>query len=135
MSERAAIESLIRTAYEARYRGDLDALMDHYHPDASYRLAGLAQPDAMFVQPRGREAVRAQMDGLIKAFVFSNVREHALTVDGDSATLHWSADVLCVPTGRSHSFEILDLFTIADGKVKTLVQFTDAGAVARLMAP
>ena len=135
MSERAAIESLIRTAYEARHRGDLDALMGHYHPDCSYRLAGLPQPDAMFAEPRGREAVRAQMAGLIEAFVFSNIREHALTVDGDRATLHWSADVTCVPTGRSDSFEIMDLFTIADGKVKTLVQFTDPGAVARLMAP
>lgn len=40
MTERAAVEALIRDAHAARHRGDLDALMDYLQPDCSYRPAG-----------------------------------------------------------------------------------------------
>jgi hypothetical protein len=59
------------------------------------------------------------MAGLIAAYVFSNVEELGLTVDGDRAILHWRADVACKPSGRSGHFEIVDIFTIADGKTLT----------------
>jgi len=132
MTERAAVEALIRDAYAARHRGDLDALMGYFHPDCSYRLAGGPEAAPTFAEPDGHAAVREQMAGLIATYVFSNIRELALMVDGDSATLHWRADVACRPTGRSGSFEIMDVFTIAGGKLKSLTQFTDTAGVARL---
>jgi len=135
MTERAAIEALIRGAYAARHRGDLDALMEYLHPDCSYRLAGGPEAAEIFARPDGHSAVREQMAGLIDTYAFSNIEELALTIEGDRATLHWRADVECKPTGRSGSFEILDVFTLRDGKVKSLTQFTDTAGVARLSAP
>lgn len=135
MTERAAVEALIRDAYAARHRGDLDALMEYLHPDCSYRLAGGPEAAEVFARPDGHSAVREQMAGLIDTYAFSNIEELALTVDGDRATLHWRADVECKPTGRTGSFEILDIFTFRDGKVKSLTQFTDTAGVARLSAP
>ena len=134
MTERAAVEALIREAYAARYRGDLDALMGYFHPQCSYRLAGGPEAAEVFVQPDGLAAVREQMAGLIATYAFSNVEELAMTVDGETATLHWRADVECRPTGRSGSFEIMDVFSIADGKLKSITQFTDTAGVARLSA-
>lgn len=135
MTDRAAVEALIRDAYAARHRGDLDALMGYMHLDCSYRLAGGPQAAEVFAQPEGRAAVREQMAGLIAAYVFSDIEELALTVDGDKATLHWRANVACKPTGRSGAFEIMDVFTIVDGKLKSITQFTDTAAVARLSSP
>ncbi|WP_332683570.1 nuclear transport factor 2 family protein [Bosea sp. (in: a-proteobacteria)] len=134
MVERAVVEALIRDAYAARHRGDLDALMDCFHPDCSYRLAGGPDAAPMFMRPDGQAAVREQMAGLIATFVFSNIEELAMTVDGDTATLHWRADVACTPTGRMGTFEIMDVFTFADGKLKSVTQFTDTAGVARLTA-
>jgi ketosteroid isomerase-like protein len=134
MTGRAAIETLINDAYAARHRGDLDALMGYFHPDASYRLAGAPPPVGLFSAPVGREAVRAQMEGLIGAFVFSNVEIVSLTAEEDRATLHWRADALCVPTGKKEPFDIVDMFTFADGKILSLTQFTDTAGVARLTA-
>lgn len=134
MLERAAVEDLIRKAYAARHRGDLDGLMAYFHDRCSYRLAGGPAAAEVFVQPEGHQAVREQMAGLIATYVFSNIEELALTVDGDRATLHWRADVECRPTGRTGSFEIMDVFTIADGKLTSVTQFTDTAGVARLSA-
>ena len=132
MIERTAVADLIRSAYAARHRGDLDGLMSHFHEACSYRLAGGPEACEVFVQPDGRAAVREQMAGLIATYVFSNIEELALMVEGDRATLHWRADVVCLPTGRTGSFEIMDLITVADGKVASVTQFTDTAGVARL---
>ncbi|MGW9330921.1 nuclear transport factor 2 family protein [Bosea sp. NPDC055594] len=134
MGEHAAVAELIRSAYAARHRGDLDELMGYFHEQCSYRLAGGPTASDVFVQPQGHAAVRAQMAALIATYVFSNIEELALMVDGDRATLHWRADVRCLPSGRSGSFEVIDLFTFADGKLTSVTQFTDTAGVARLSA-
>ncbi|OYW66531.1 MAG: hypothetical protein B7Z40_11345 [Bosea sp. 12-68-7] len=134
MADDSASKALIRDAYAARHRGDLDALMAFFHPQCCYRLVGGPAIAAAFRQPDGLEAVRDQMAGLIAAYVFSNVEELGLTVDGDRAILHWRADVACKPSGRSGHFEIVDIFTITDGKIASVTQFTDTAGVARLSA-
>ena len=134
MTERAAVAELIRNAYAARHRGDLDGLMSYFHEQCSYRLAGGQAAAEVFAEPDGHSAVRAQMAGLIATYAFSNIEELALMVDGDRATLHWRADVVCLPTGRAGSFEIMDVVTIADGKLTSVTQFTDTAGVARLSA-
>ncbi|WP_291829673.1 nuclear transport factor 2 family protein [Bosea sp. (in: a-proteobacteria)] len=134
MADESASKALIRDAYAARHRGDLDALMGFFHPQCCYRLVGGPAAAEAFRQPDGLEAVREQMAGLIAAYVFSNVEELGLTVDGDRAILHWRADVACKPSGRSGPFEIVDIFTIADGKIASVTQFTDTAGVARLSA-
>ena len=139
MTERAEIEALIQDAYAARYRGDLDAVMSFFHEDCSYRMPGAPAPveteaAVMFMQPSGREAMRAQMEHFIATFEFSNPEVVSLIVDGDKAVLNWHADVLFVPNGRKEHFEMSDIFTIVEGKIASLVQFTDTAAVARLTA-
>lgn len=133
MAEKAAIEELISAAYDARHRGDLDAVMGFFHPNCSYRMAGTGDVGPVSVEPDGLDAVREQMAGFIATFRFDNIEKLATIVDGDKATLHWRADVTFLPTGRTAPFEVMDLFTFADGKVLSLTQFTDTAGVARLM--
>ncbi len=40
MSDDSATKALIREAYAARHRGDLDTLMGFFHPQCRYRLVG-----------------------------------------------------------------------------------------------
>ncbi len=131
MTERAAIETLIRTAYEARFRSDLDGLMTFFHPQCQYHLSGTADLGPMCTPQSGCDAVRAQMAGLIDTFVFSNVAQLALIIEGNRAAYHWRADITCVPTGKTEMFEIMDLFAIEDGRIRSLTQFTDTASVAR----
>lgn len=132
MPERAAIVSLVKTAYETRYRGDLDGLMAFFHPECRYQLSGSPELGPMCTPQTGCDAVRQQMAGLIDAFSFANVEELDFIVEGDRAVYHWRADVTFSPTGRTEAFEILDLFTVEGGRIKSLTQFTDTVGVARL---
>ncbi|KFC67063.1 Ketosteroid isomerase-related protein [Bosea sp. LC85] len=132
MSERAAIETLLLSAYEARVRGDLDGVMTYFHPDCRFHFMGSEDLGPMCSPHTGCAAVREQMAGLIGTFAFSKFRTLGLVVEGDRASFHWSADVTHIPTGRSQSFEAVDLITIEDGKVRSLTQFTDTAGVIRL---
>ncbi len=134
MTERAAIETLIKDTYAARCRGDLEGLMSHIHPDGSYRLIGAEQTVEMCMETCGHDAMRKQMADLIGAFVFTEVEPLSLVVDGERAAYHWRSKVTFTPNGRSEVVEILDLVTTADGKIKTVEEFTDTTSILRLTA-
>ncbi|MGO4677202.1 nuclear transport factor 2 family protein [Bosea sp. 2YAB26] len=132
MTERAAIETLLLSAYEARVQGDLDGVMAFFHPDCRFHFMGAEDLGPMCSPQTGCAAVREQMAGLIGTFAFSKFRTLGLLVEGARASFHWSADVTHVPTGRTQSFEAVDLVTVEDGKVRSLTQFTDTASVMRL---
>lgn len=135
MIERVAIETLLKDAYAARVQGDLDKVMSYFHPECRFHLMGAPDVGPACHPQSGCDAVRAHMAGLIHTFVFSKFETLDLIVEGDRAAHHWRADVTCVPTGRTESFEALDMVTFEDGKVRTMTQFTDTASVLRLGAP
>lgn len=134
MTERSEIKGLIEKAYAARVKGDLDALMTYFHPDCRFQLMGAAEREAICRPQQGCVAVRGQMAELIGAFRFTNFETLDVVVEGDRAAYHWQADVTFVPTGRTETFQTLDLLSFEDGKVRSVAQFTDTAGVARITA-
>lgn len=134
MTERSAIRSLIEKAYEARVKGDLDELMSYFHSDCRFQLMGSAEREAVCRPQEGCAAVRSQMSDFIGAFTFANFETLDVVVEGDRAAYHWRADVTFLPTGRTETFQTLDLLSFEDGKVRSLAQFTDTASLARITA-
>lgn len=132
MTEHSSIKSVIEKAYEARVRGDLDALMSYFHPDCRFQLMGSAEREAICRPHEGCVAVRGQMADLIGAFTFANFETLDIVVEGNRAAYHWRADVTFVPTGRTETFQTLDLVAFEDGKVRSIAQFTDTASLARI---
>jgi ketosteroid isomerase-like protein len=133
--ERDAIRSLIEAAYGARVRGDLDGVMAAFHPGCDFQLVAAGGPDGIGSVCGGAEAVRAQIGALIEAFDFADFTIVDLLVDGERAALRWRAQVTARATGRKALFEVVDLFGFAEGRIRTMQQFTDTAAVAALMNP
>ena len=134
MTERSEIKDLIEKAYAARVEGDLDTLMTYFHPDCRFQLMGAAEREAICRPLEGCVAVRGQMSEFIGAFTFANFETLDVVVEGDRAAYHWRADITFVPTGRTETFQTLDLLSFEGGKVRSLAQFTDTAGVARITA-
>lgn len=134
MSEHSAIRTLIEKAYAARVEGDLDGLMSYFHPECRFQLMGSVDNEPICHPQEGCAAIREQMAGFIDTFTFSNMETVGLVVDGDSAAYHWRADVTFVPTGNTERLDTVDMLTFADGKLRSLSQFTDTASLARLTA-
>ena len=126
MTSRAHIEETVRSLYAARVRGDLDGVMGGIADDAVFCLNGRGTGvPALCTPSKGRAAIRPLLKDLIDTWRFDDWKELALLVDGERALLHWMARVTCVPSGKSESFEVLDLVTFRDGKIIDHRQSTD----------
>src|SRR5262252_3083288 len=132
MTGRDDIERTLRSAYDARQRGDLDALAAVFAPHARFRMAGSnASPIATLVE--GAEQYRPLFAGMIKTF---EILEHSivtLLVDGSKAAVQWRARMRSSVTGETVETDLFDLVEIEDGRIGSFLEFCDTALAARLM--
>lgn len=95
---------------------------------------GAADREAICRPHEGGASVRGQLADLIGAFTFANFETLDIVVEGDRAAYHWRADVTFVPTGRTETFQTLDLIGFENGKVLSIAQFTDTAGLTRITA-
>ena len=128
------IEKLIKDAYAARVAKNLDAVMTFFAPDATFQFAGSPAASPAAVRATGVADLRTTFAALIAAFDILELTLLTSVIEGDKAAMHWRVKVRHNPTGEVHETELLDLWTIADGRATSFVQFADTALVANLMA-
>jgi ketosteroid isomerase-like protein len=128
------MKDVIRSAYAARVRGDVEGALAPFSDDAVFlfNAEGVGLP-GFGVPAKGKAAIRQAIADLIKTFRFSDWQELALIAEQEKAALHWRATVTFVPNGRSQTFEVIDLITFRNGKIVDFHQNTDSAAVGALM--
>ena len=132
MTSRDDIERTLRTAYEARQRGDLDALAAVFAPHARFRMAGSnASPIATLVE--GAEQYRPLFAGMIKTFEVLEHKVVTLLVEGSKAAVQWHARMRSSVTGETVETDLFDLVEIEDGRIVSFFEFCDTALAARLM--
>ena len=134
MTESETIRKIVRSAYEARNRGDLDGTMASFADDAVFGFNGEGTGlPSMASEVRGKPAVRRLIQELIDSFRFSDWQEVSFVVEGEKAALHWRANVTFTPNGRSERFEVFDFLTFRDGKIIELRQGTDTAKIRSML--
>ncbi len=133
MEQRARIEAVIRAAYEARRRGDLDGVMAHFAPRAQFMLVGSPAASPVPLSAMGNAAVREVLRRLMASFEFSEVELRLLLIEGDKAAVHWSARVRVPASGQEAETELLDLISFEGDKIVLFKQFADTALAARLL--
>jgi ketosteroid isomerase-like protein len=78
--------------------------------------------------------VRATLGAMIETWSWLEVAPIALLIDGERAAAHNRVRLRFEPTGEEVETQILDLFTIRDGRIVHLIEFVDTALLARLMA-
>jgi ketosteroid isomerase-like protein len=131
---RTQIEEVVRSAYEARVRGDLDAVMAHFADGAQFSLTGSATASPVPLSASGGAAVREVMRRLVEGFEFRDPKILTLIVEEDRAAVHWTVRVRATATGREAQTELVDLLRFSDGKIASFQQFADTALAAQLLA-
>jgi ketosteroid isomerase-like protein len=136
MTSRNEIEETIRLAYAARVRGDIDAVLAYFTPDATFEFNGRGTGVRTLAEAaRGADLFRATLQSFIDTFKLDDWKEVSLLVDGDKASLHWRARVTHAGTKKAETFDVFDLMTLRDGKISSLRQSTDTALVILISAP
>lgn len=134
MSERDSIEQLIKTAYDARLRGDVDGIMQHFSDGATFALAGCPVSSPVAMSVCGAAPLRDAMAGLVQRFSFGDMEPVTTVIEGDRAVIHWKARVRATATGQEAETEFVDIVQVENGKIVSFKQFVDTALASRMVA-
>lgn len=134
MTERATIESILKDAYAARLRGDVEGMVRHFADDAVFALAGAREASPVALRCSDCDSMRAAMAGLVGAFEFKSHEIVALVVEGDRAVAHTRVRVRAAATGEEAVTEMADIFAVKNGKIASFLEFCDTALAAKMAA-
>jgi len=134
MDSREVLLEQVRRAYRARDTGSLDGLMAEFHPDAVFTLAGDKNTTEMAGCMCGHSEVKGAAAKLIDTFEFTQRDILTELVDNDRVAVRSRVTVRSCPTNRTRETEILDLFTIRDGKIVELIEFADTALIKAMVS-
>ena len=114
----SAPRAVSESYWAAECRRDIDAVMDHYQPDASYEDAGGRRVGAAAIRRAYEESARAYPGLEVRI-----VRE--FLHDPDCGALEFDA-VLVDPAGRRFRVRGVNVVTLRDGKFTSVRSYEDA---------
>lgn len=122
---RSEIEAIVKTLYDARVDGDIDALSQLFAENAKFQIAGSPEYSMLASLAEGHETVMSLMRTITDTFALSDVAILDLLIDGDKAAVRWRATVQVMTTDQTVTTELAAFIKIADGKVVSLIEFVD----------
>jgi ketosteroid isomerase-like protein len=131
--DRASVEKIVREAYAARQRGDLEETCRQFCEDAQFAVMGSPEASPVAMQAIGSDRVREALGGLIAAVDFVEHDILTVIVEGDRAAVHSRARVRAKATGNEAVTEMVDLVELQDGKISSFQQFCDTALANRLL--
>lgn len=134
MDDRKALLDQVLSAYAARDRGELDDVMAAFHAEAAFTLAGDRECGGVAGNCNGHAQIKDSMAQLIAGFQFSDRKILSTLVDGDRVAVHSRVTIRGGPKNLERETEMLDLFTMRDGKIVELTEFADTALAAMMMA-
>jgi ketosteroid isomerase-like protein len=134
MGNRQTVLELIRRAYAARDRDDLEDLLAAFHPEAIFTLTGDKGSLPVAGSVQGHRVLRETFGGYIATFKFMERQILSELVDADRAAVHSRLVVRYAPTNKTTATECLDLFKFHDGKIMELIEFADTALIKDMMS-
>jgi ketosteroid isomerase-like protein len=123
MTDRSEIEKLLRGLYDARLRGDLDAVCSALTDDADFRIVGAGNAGPIAIAATGKSEFRSWLALMLKSFRFDELKILGLIVEGENAAGHWQARIYSRVTGAKILTELVDLVRIRDGRICSYTEF------------
>jgi ketosteroid isomerase-like protein len=123
MINRPDMDCLLRELYDARVRGDLEALCRIFADDAKFQIAGPSQATQISVSSIGIEQLRPLLAVMIKTFKLSEHTILSMIIDGTNAAVHWRAKVHSRITGQRVVTELVDVVEIRGGRIASYIEF------------
>jgi ketosteroid isomerase-like protein len=120
MSDRSEIERILKEAYAARKRGDVDAILRLFSADAEFQLAGSSSASPVPLRSAGAVQFRGVLDRLIRTFEWVDQQILCMLIDGPRAAVHWRGKIRSTMTGETVDTELVDIVEFKDGRITAL---------------
>lgn len=120
---------IIKEAYEAFGRGDIDAVLSIEDPNTELEIAG--PEDIPWAGSfRGRDGARKYFAAIEAETEFDTFEPHTFMAQGDIVVVLGFEKVRSKRTGRSYENHWVHAFTMAGGKIIKFREYCDSATVA-----
>lgn len=133
MTDRSELERTVRAFYRARNDNDIDAVMKHVDPDATFRIVGSYRLGPLTHMVEGAAEIRARFTDLMAAWDLSDLDVESVHVDGDTVLIHRNGPVHFIPKDVFIDTEMLDKVTFSNGRIIEYTEFVDTLMAAEMV--
>jgi ketosteroid isomerase-like protein len=127
-------KTVVSRYVEAVAGGDLPTIRASFAADATWNYLGTLPISRVWT---GRDTIVDEFLGGVGALIRPGTTEIALVsvhADGDRVFAEWTSDAVTV-TGVEYHNRCLGIFTVADGRITSVVEYADTDHVARVLFP
>jgi ketosteroid isomerase-like protein len=132
-SGRAEIERIVRDAYAARKRNDLEACLRFFADRPVFRMAGAPVTSAVAMTGCNKTEMRKVLSELIRAFEWIDHTIVSIVIEGSKAAVQGRVKMEATATGDVVETDIADFIEVQDGRIVSFVEFCDTALAGRLM--
>jgi ketosteroid isomerase-like protein len=132
---RSEAADLITKFYAARMQGDVDSAMKLFTDDIHYELIGSTDHSSVGVQTNGAAEFRNALSLLVDAFTFTNFEVLHMLVEGDHVAYHCRVNVRNPTNGKRKVTELMDFWTVRDGKIAKWKETCDTAMAQWMLTP
>jgi ketosteroid isomerase-like protein len=123
MTDRPAVDRLLRELHAARVRGDLAALYRCFAEQAVFQISGASDGKPIAIRARGEAEYRPWLAMMVKAFRLTDYELLAMLIDGTRAAVHWRVRIHSKITGAVVATELVDLVELRDTRIIAYTEF------------
>jgi ketosteroid isomerase-like protein len=124
MISRAEIGGRLRELYDARVRGDLEAICGLFAPHARFEIASASHGNPVAVNARATDEFLPLLTLLLRTFRVADQSILAMIIDGAQAAVHWRAAIHSRITGAVVLTEFMDIVAFDDdGHISSYSEF------------
>jgi ketosteroid isomerase-like protein len=122
--------SFVQSLYAAFGRGDIAAIVAAMAPQSSWRIVGRKEDHPLLGERKGGEGVQEFFTTLSQVQEATEFSPREFYPSGDKVFVLGRYGWKMRTSGKSLATDFCHIFTVADGKVRSFVEFTDTAKFA-----
>lgn len=123
MTERTAVERIVRDLHQARLAGDLAGMCRLFAEHGRFEIAGASADKPIAIRAESLAELRPWLAMMTKVFRLTDYRLLSLIVEAPRAAAHWRVDIYSKVTGATVPTELVDLVEIRDERICAYSEF------------
>ncbi len=123
MSERLALEHIVRDLHRARLAGNLGDMCRLFAERGHFEIAGASADKPIAIRADSIESFRPWLAMMTKVFRLSRYELTSLIVEPPRLAAHWRVDILSKVTGTTVPTELVDLIEVDAQRIVSYREF------------
>jgi len=123
VTERAAVERIVRELHMARVNGDLAGMCRLFADTGRFEIAGASADKPISIRASGLSEFKPWLAMMTKVFKLSDYHLISLVIEGPRAAAHWRVNIFSKVTGVTVPTELVDLMELHEERIRTYNEF------------